>query len=118
MAYDEGLAERIWSVLEHPMDIDSKKMFGGLAFMINGYMFCGIIGDELMARVGPGNYASALAEPHVRPMDFTGKPMKGYVYVETPGFEDDADLQKWVERCLNFVQTLPPKPVKAKSKKR
>jgi hypothetical protein len=83
MAYDEGLAFRIRELVADEFNIDEKNMFGGLAFMLNSYMFCGIIGDELMARVGPDNYEKALSQPHVREMDFTGRSMKGYVYVDS-----------------------------------
>ena len=87
-------------------------MFGGVAFMARGYMFVGIVGDVLMARVGPDYYEQALARPHVRVMDFTGKPMKGYVFVDPEGFESDADLAEWAERGYRFIQTLPPKQLR------
>jgi TfoX/Sxy family transcriptional regulator of competence genes len=109
MAYDEGLAERLRDVLSEQPNLTEKKMFGGLAFMLNGNMFCGIIGEELLVRVGPENFESALSHPHARPMDFTGKPMKGYVYVESAGFESDEDLTAWAKRGADFVLTLPPK---------
>lgn len=109
MAYDEGLAERLREVLQSQRGISEKKMFGGLAFMSEGYMFIGIVGEVLMARIGPGYYREALARPHVRVMDFTGKPMKGYVFVDPPGFENDADLSDWVRRCQLFVRSLPRK---------
>ena len=109
MAYDEGLAERLRDTLRGQKDIAEKKMFGGLAFMTRGYMFIGIGGDVLMARVWLQEYESALARPHVREMDFTGKPMKGYVYVDSQGVEEDNELSAWVRQCRQFVQTLPPK---------
>ena len=112
MSYDEGLAERLREALQSKRDISEKKMFGGLAFMSRGYMFIGITGDILMARVGPEYYQRALSRPHVRVMDFTGKPMKGYVFVDPPGFENDSDLSDWVQRCHRFVQSLPPKKPK------
>ena len=84
-------------------------MFGGLAFLQDGKMFVGILGETLMARVGPEHYEDALALPQVRPMDFTGKPMKGYVYIDAPGIEDDAQLAAWVNWCAAFVATLPAK---------
>lgn len=112
MAYDEGLAERLREVLQSQQDITEKKMFGGLAFMSGGYMFVGILGDILMARVGPEYYEMALSRPHARQMDFTGRPMKGYVFVDPPGFEQDQDLSDWIQRCVRFVQTLPPKKPK------
>jgi hypothetical protein len=112
LAYDEGLAERLREVLRSQRGISEKKMFGGLAFLNRGYMFVGIVGDVLMARVGPEYYQEALSRPHVREMDFTGKPMKGYVFVDPPGFELDADLADWVRRCHGFIQTLPAKKAK------
>lgn len=109
MAYDEGLAQRIREHLSQRDDLAEKKMFGGLCFMVSGHMCCGILGDTLMARVGPEAYESCLLEPHVRVMDFTGKSMKGMVYVQAPGISDEADLGRWLDRCLMFVGTLPPK---------
>ena len=112
MSYDEGLAERWREALQSQRGISEKKMFGGLAFMSRGYMFVGITGDILMARIGPDYYEQALSRPHVRVMDFTGKPMKGYVFVDPPGFESDSDLSDWVHRCYRFVHSLPPKKPK------
>lgn len=109
MAYDQGLAERIHGVLEAKRGVTEKRMFGGLALMAQGHMFVGIVGDLLMARVGPAGYEEALQRAHVRVMDFTGKPMNGYVFVEPPGFEDDDELRAWVDRCFAFVHTLAPK---------
>ena len=109
MAYDEGLAERIRDALRGRAEVSERKMFGGIAFMLGGHMAVGIVGDTLMARVGPLRYADALALPHVRPMDFTGKPMKGYVYVDAAGIEEDAALENWITACSAFVATLPPK---------
>lgn len=82
-------------------------MFGGLAFMVGDHMCLGIIGDELIVRVSKDADAGALAQPHTRPMDFTGKPMRGMVCVQTAGFSDDAALESWVRRGLDFVATLP-----------
>jgi len=109
MAYDEGLAERLRDVLSEQMSVTEKKMFGGLAFLWQGHMFCGIVGEELMVRVGAERYEQAHLEPHTRAMDFTGRPMKGYVYVEPEGFEADDELKNWVNRGLEFVLSLPPK---------
>lgn len=109
MAYDEGVAERIRDLFVDRPGITEKKMFGGLAFMNRGHMLVGILGDSLMARVGPAEYADALKQPHVREMDFTGKPMKGYVYVNPAGIESDTDLSMWVGRCIRFNESLPPK---------
>jgi TfoX/Sxy family transcriptional regulator of competence genes len=109
MAYDEGVAERLRDLFTDRQGITEKRMFGGLAFMYRGHMLVGIIEDSLMARVGPAAYVAALKQAHVREMDFTGKPMKGYVYVDPDGFESDADLSKWVERCLQFNESMPAK---------
>lgn len=109
MAYDEGLAERIREALADQPGITERKMFGGLAFMSRGHMFVGIVGESLMARVGPEVYADALSRPHARVMDFTKKPMKGYVYVDPPGIEDDRALAEWVDWSHAFVATLPAK---------
>lgn len=109
MAFDEILASRLRGLFEGNLDISEKKMFGGLAFMCRGYMFVGIVGDELMARVGPTHYLDALKKTHVRKMDFTGKPMTGYVFVAAAGIRDEPSLVKWVSRSLQFIDTLPPK---------
>ena len=109
MAYDEGLAHRLGDIYVNIGGVAEKKMFGGLAFMVNGHMSCGIVNDTLMVRVGPDLYTDALNRPSSRPMDFTGKAMKGFVYVAPEGFESDQDLMSWVELSLDFVMTLPPK---------
>ena len=109
MAYDEGLAQRIRELLEEEPALTEKRMFGGVAFLVGGKMAVGIVKDELMVRVGPEAHAASLAEPHVRPMDFTKRPMKGFVFVAPAGFEDDADLARWVARGLRVAASLPPK---------
>lgn len=109
MAYDEGLAERLREVFRGRRGVSEKRMFGGVAFMVRGYMAVGIVGDALMARVGPDEYDRVLRMRHVRPMDFTGKPMKGYVYVAPAGFDSQAELEAWVDLCVKFVGTLPPR---------
>ena len=109
MAYDEGLAQRVREALSDQSTVVEKKMFGGLAFMVDGHMCCGVTSETLMVRVGPDAHAAALAQPHTRPMDFTGRPLKGMVYVDPEGYEEDKDLQTWVERGLAFTNTLPAK---------
>lgn len=84
-------------------------MFGGVAFMVCGNMCCGVVGEELMVRVGPDRYEQALQEPHAREMDFTGRPSKGMVYVAGSGLGDETSLKAWVDRAVDFVMTLPPK---------
>jgi TfoX/Sxy family transcriptional regulator of competence genes len=112
MAFDPGLAQRIREVLVHQTGCTERRMFGGLAFLLHGHMFVGILGATLMARVGPQNHLQALAAPHTREMDFTGRPMKGYVYVDPEGLANDSELERWVQACADFVQTLPRKPAK------
>ena len=106
MAYDEGLAERLSELLAARKGVTEKKMFGGLCYLLDGKMFLGIVKDSLMVRVGPAAYEDALARPHAREMDFSGRPMKGYVFVGAAGFEADRDLRAWAERALTFVATL------------
>jgi len=108
MPYDEGLAQRLRETLAG-QDIVEKKMFGGLAFMLQGNMSCGVSKNTLMLRVGPATYDSALSQPHARPMDFTGKPLKGFVYVDPPGFAEDEDLAAWVKLSTDFALSLPAK---------
>ena len=84
-------------------------MFGGLALMLGGNMCCGIVGDVLMARVGPHNYQSGLSRPHAREMDFTGKSLRGFVYVDPAGFAEDDELRDWIRLCETFTSSLPAK---------
>jgi hypothetical protein len=112
MAYDPELAARVRGILAGRRGVTEKAMFGGLAFLLDGKMFCGILGVELLARVGPDAHDSALAKPHVRIMDFTGRPMRGYVFVGPAAFPTDAALQGWVKECEAHVRTLPDKPRK------
>ncbi len=109
MAYDESLADRVRSFLQDLPNVGERKMFGGLAFMVQGNMCCGILNDELMVRVGADAYAEALYQPHARPMDFTGKPMVGFLYVGSPGLASEQGLAAWIQRSLDFILTLPPK---------
>jgi TfoX N-terminal domain len=108
MSFDAGLAQRMRELLCHE-PVTERRMFGGIAFMSRNYMFAGVNGHTLMARVGPAWYAEALSMPHVREMDFTGRPMKGYVFVDAPGIGEDEALRFWLDRCLSFVRTLPDK---------
>ena len=113
MAYDPSLAERVRLTLRKaalqtapPREI---RMFGGLCFTVGGHMCCGIVGRDLVIRVGAEGLRDALARPHARPMDFTGRPLKGFVYVGPAGCRRGVDLANWVRRALAFVGTLPPK---------
>ena len=109
MAYDEGLAQRVREELADRPDVTEKRMFGGLAFMVRGHMTVGINGDELMVRVGKDAYAEALAQPGAREMDFTGRALKGFVYVSSEGHSADQALTGWVRRGLDHTDTLPAK---------
>jgi TfoX/Sxy family transcriptional regulator of competence genes len=109
MAYDEALAARIRRMLARQKGTAERKMFGGIAFMVRGNMCCGVVKDTLMVRVGPEAHADALAQPGARPMDFTGRPSKGMVYVGPEACASDAGLAKWVERGLAFAASLPAK---------
>ena len=109
VAYDEGLAERVRDLFDGAPDVAEKKMFGGVAFMVAGNMACGIIGDDLLVRVARHDYDSTLALPFARQMDMTGRPMRGFVVVDAEGLAEDAELEEWVDRGVDFVQTLPPK---------
>src|SRR5271165_3683179 len=108
MSYDETLASRIRAALAKRTDVVEKKMFGGLCFMVGGAMCCGLTKTDFMVRVGPDRYDDALAQPHARPMDFTGRPLAGMVYVGPEGLRRAAALAKWVGRGVTFVSSLPP----------
>ncbi len=109
MAYDEGIAERLREVYAEEPFVVEKKMFGGLAFMVDGHMSCGIVDERLMVRVGPEVYEDVLKRPYVSKMDFTGKPLRGFIYVESDGFAEDLQLEDWVQMSLTFIRSLPPK---------
>ena len=109
MAYDRVLADRIRGVLAGEPGVVERVMFGGLAFMLNGNMTCGVVGADLMVRVGPDSYHDALSRPHVRLMDFTHRPARGMVYVEPAGVSDVAALADWVGQGTQFARSLPPK---------
>jgi TfoX/Sxy family transcriptional regulator of competence genes len=118
MAYDEELAARIRKALSRKKGITEKEMFGGIAFMLDTKMFVGVIKDDLMVRVGKEGHASAVKERHVRPMDFTGRPMVGYVYVSVAGLKDDDALKKWIRIAADHVATLPEKKPKKPKRSR
>jgi TfoX/Sxy family transcriptional regulator of competence genes len=107
--YDEKLAQRIREALKSTRGVTERKMFGGIAFLDRGNMVCGVLDDDLMLRVGPDAYASALAKPHVRLMTFTGRPMRGMVYVSAAGVRTAKALRAWIARGLRFTQALPAK---------
>ena len=109
MAFSEGLAERVRTHLQDAPEYAEKKMFGGLAFMVRGHMCAGILGDELMVRVGKDLYDDTLDRLHVRPMDFTGRPMTGFVCVEPEGVTEDAGIADFVDLARRFNSTMPAK---------
>ena len=109
MPYNEQLVGRVRGVLAKKRNVAERKMFGGLTFMVRGHMACGVENDRLMVRVGPAAYDDALDRPHARPMDFTGRPMKGFVFVEPAGLKSDKDLEAWVQRGVDFAMSLPAK---------
>jgi len=104
MPYNEELAARIRRVLRRTAGISERRMFGGLAFMCHGRMCCGIVGRDLMVRVMEKDMSSALRCAHVRPMDFTGRPLRGFVYVAPPGIATDSSLRSWVRTGIAFVK--------------
>lgn len=106
MPYDENLAARVRRILDRD-DVEEKRMMGGLTFMVGGHMCCGVTGSDLMLRLGEQAAAEAVAEPHARPMDFTGKPLKAFVFVAADGIATESALRGWVRRALRFVETLP-----------
>jgi TfoX/Sxy family transcriptional regulator of competence genes len=108
MAYDLKLAERIRSQLDGIPFVE-KKMFGGVGFLLNGNLACGVNKDDLIVRVDPGRHAVLLKKPHAKPFDLTGKPMKGWLVVEAAGVKTDRRLSTWVEEGIKFASTLPPK---------
>ena len=109
MRYDEKLAERVRAVFLSEPGYTEQKMLGGICFMVGRNLAVGVTGSDLMVRPGPDNFESALALPHARPMDFTGRPMKGFVFVGPEGIASGAALAEWVERGASFARSLPAK---------
>ncbi len=110
MAYDEGVADRMRGLLADESGLSEKKMFGGIAFLINGNMACGVNRDALIVRIDPAAQSTALAEPGVRDFDLSGgRPMKGWIMVDPDGYAKAAQLKKWVSRGVAFARSLPPK---------
>ena len=109
MAYSEDLAGRVRDLLAGHEGLTEKKLFGGIAFFIQGNMCCGVTKDDLVVRVGPEGSEAALAQPGARLMDFTGRPLRGFVYVGPDGHRSDEALEKWLERGVDFALSLPAK---------
>jgi len=108
VAYDEKLAARVRVLLADRTDVGERKMFGGLTFMVAGHMCCGVNGDDLIVRLDPDHEDEALARRHARPMDFTGRPMTGFVTVQPEGLKG-AQLNRWVQEAVARAESLPPK---------
>jgi len=113
--YGAELADRVRHTLSGTPNLTERKMFGGLTFMVRDHMACGVVHDELMVRVGAEGQEEALAQPDARPMDFTGKPMRGFVMVAAAGLATRDGLRAWVERGVRFVSTLPPKSARRRN---
>jgi hypothetical protein len=109
MSYDRGLAERLETAFAKRAGMSQKKMFGGIGWLLNGNMVAGVHKDFLIVRVGDAEAVTLLRDKHVKPMDITGKPMKGWLMVSPEGYEEDADLKRYASAALAFVKTLPEK---------
>jgi TfoX/Sxy family transcriptional regulator of competence genes len=114
MAYNERLAERIRGYFTRRKGVEEKRMFGGLCFMLNGHMCCGIEKDRLVVRVMPERYETLLNKPHARKMDFTGKPLTGFLFISPPGYRTAAGLAGWLDEAVECAKSKPPKKKKAK----
>jgi TfoX/Sxy family transcriptional regulator of competence genes len=112
--YHVHLADRIRSILQSAGEFSEKRMFGGLAFMVNGHMCCGVLKTDLVLRLAPGEADAALREPHTRPMDFTGKPMKSMIYVSATGTDSDQALAKWVESAVKLARSTTQQATRAR----
>ena len=108
MAYDLTLAARISALLKPRRGVEAKRMFGGVCFLLRGNMCCGVAGKKLMVRVGPDAHEAALKAPHAKPMDITGRPLRGFVFVMPPGVKGVA-LKTWIERGVRYASSLPAK---------
>ena len=109
MAFDDALAQRIRKDLGNRAGLTEKKMFGGIGFMLGGNMACGVHGQDMIVRIQPEETEKALAEPHTRRFDLTGRPMKGWILVEPAGVVTDAALRKWLGVGVKYAESLPPK---------
>jgi len=109
MAFDEGLAQRIRDILADGHEAVEKRMFGGVAFLLDGNLCCGVSKEDLIVRVGPERHEEALKRPHARLFDITGRPMKGWVLVSAQGCESDESLEEWIRLGTDFARSLPPK---------
>ncbi len=109
MAYDTRLAERIRKQLGQPEGLTEKKMFGGIAFLLNGNMCCGVHGQEMIVRIDPEETDRALRERHVRRFDLSGRPMKGWILIQPAGLADEDALARWIGTGRRYAASLPAK---------
>jgi TfoX/Sxy family transcriptional regulator of competence genes len=109
MAYDEELADRVRGLLRERVDVDERRMFGGIGFLVAGNMSVGVLGEDLIVRLDPDEAPEALTERGARPFDFTGRPMKGWLFVAPEATAEDPELEQWVRRGEEFASSLPPK---------
>ncbi len=108
-AYNEKLAARVATCLHRKRGVSQKKMFGGLSFLVNGHMACGVIGDDLVVRVDKAEHEELLKRKHARPMDFTGRAMRGFLYIAPEGTRSKKSLDGWVQLGYSYAKSLPPK---------
>lgn len=106
--FDNKVADRVRRFLRSKDEVTERQMFGGVAFMLRGNMICAVGKKHLMVRVGVAEYEAALRVPDAHPMQFTGKPMRGYITVDPAGYQTSTGLG-WLQKALTFVATLPPK---------
>ena len=116
MAFNEQLADRTREILASNPTLTEKRMFGGVCFLLGGNMVCGVSKDDLMLRMDAKRADELVERPHARPMDFTGRPMKGYLFVGSEGLKTEKQLREWLAPAVEYVQSLPPKKEKAKRK--
>ena len=117
MAYNRDLADRARAALPDGEPVSERQMFGGLTFMLGDHMLCGVVKDALVVRLGPEGAGRALQQPHVRPMDFTGRPMKGMVFIDPAGLHGEA-LRQWIAAAAGYVRSLPPERAASPRKRR
>ena len=116
VAYNEELVSRVRAALAARTDVEEKKMFGGLSFMVAGQMCCGVLKDDMVVRIEPADYEALVAQPGVRPFDFSGRPMQGMLYVANRALADDRVLTEWVQRGTRYIETHPAAPKKKKGR--
>jgi TfoX/Sxy family transcriptional regulator of competence genes len=109
MSMNESIAEKIRAEVNHYPDVVEKRMFGGIGFIVNGNMACGVNGSDLIVRVGPEQSQAALSRPHTKVFDMTGRPMAGWIKIAPEGFASQQDLKDWVKQGMEYALTLPPK---------